>query len=221
MNTYQKTQGRQDAEANLKSRIAFWIAENMDNGISAKPNVTYRIIVNEEPDLFEAVGRSRVFQLCRELHAFEDHDESLKYTTFFDDFNQKYFCGSLPQYRVRVVANIFFWIASQEGVLLNLIDLGAESVNLVDPFEPYYYSADGLQPSRIDLLGKQIILSTHEDGMHKKELQLIRHMARAATGTIADRDVKWQREMSRLKELGAPVCDKYLDLSPRPGEYAG
>jgi hypothetical protein len=194
---------------------------NIDHGITAQPAVTYRIIFNEEPELFQAVGRSRVFQLCSELHAFEDHDKSLRYTTLFDCFNQKYFGGSLPQYRVRVVADIFFWIANQKDVLVNLIDLGAERVNLADPFNPYYYFGDGLQPSRIDLLGKQIVLPTYEDGMHKKECQLIRHMARATTDTIADRDDKWQREMSRLKELGAPVGDKYLDLSPRTGEFAG
>jgi hypothetical protein len=157
MNTYQETQARQDAEANLRSRIAYWVDENLSHGISAKPNVTYRIIFNEEPELFEAVGRSRVFPLCRELHAFEDHDKSSECTMLFDDFNQKYFGGSLPQYRARVVTDIFFWIASQDDVLLNLVDLGAESINLVDPFAPYYYSADGLQPSRIDLLGKQIV----------------------------------------------------------------
>ena len=120
-----------------------------------------------------------------------------------------------------MVEDIFFWIESHQDLLLNLIDLGAESVNLVDPFSPYYYAADGLEPSRIDLLSRQIVLSSHEDGKHEKECQLIHHMARAATDTIADRDVRWHPEMRRLRDLGAPVGDKYLEFRLRTGEYAG
>jgi hypothetical protein len=98
---------------------------------------------------------------------------------------------------------------------------GAENVNLVDPFDPYYYSSDGLQPSRIDLVGRQIVLPTHEDGKHQSECKLIHHMARAATGTIADRDVRWHPEMRRLQDMGAPVGDKYLEFRLRGGEYVG
>jgi hypothetical protein len=221
MNTYLEVQARQDAESTLRLRISYWVGETIDHGVSAAPNVTYRIIFNEEPELYDVVGRTRVFELCREMHAFEDVDQSREYTTLFDDFNEKYFRGSLPKYRVRVVADIFFWIASQEDLLLNLIDLGAENVNLVDPFDPYYYSSDGLQPSRIDLVGRQIVLPTHEDGKHDAECQLIHHMARAATGTIADRDVRWHPEMRRLRDMGAPVGDKYLELRLRAGEYVG
>jgi hypothetical protein len=221
MTLCQDIQVRRDAEAELKSRIAFWVHENIRHGGSGKPDVTYRIIVNEEPELFEAVGRTRVFQLCREIHAFEDVEESMHYTALFDTFNEKYFRGSLPKYRVRLVADIFSFIESHDDLLLNLIDLGAENVNLADSFTPYYYSADGLLPSRIDLLGREIILSTHEDGMHDKECQLLHHMARAATDTVSDRDVRWQAEMKRLRGHGAPVGDKYLDLTLRTGEYVG
>jgi hypothetical protein len=221
MNNYLESQVRQDAESTLRSRITYWIKQNVDHGIGGMHNVTYRIIFNEEPDLFRAVSRTRVFQLCKELHASEDLELTMDYTKLFDDFNRKYFGGSLPQYQVRVVEDIFGWIAAHEDLLLNLIDLGGENVNLVDPFDPYYYSSDGLQPSRIDLLGRQIVLPAHEDDMHEKDCQLIHHMARAATGTIADRDVRWHPEMRRLRNLGAPVGDKYLDFRLRTGEHVG
>jgi hypothetical protein len=210
---------RQNAEAEMKLEIAFWIGENIDNGIHANPTVIYRILFNERKALFEEVGRVRAFQLCREAHASEDGEGSVKYTDLFNTFNRKYFGGSLPEYKVRIVADVFFWIQSHDDVFLNLIDLGAEHLNLSDPDQPYYYSADGLVPSRIDLRGRQIILSSHQDGEVYRETQLIHHMARAATGTVSDREVIWQQEMERLRSLGAPVGDKYLEFGIRTGEY--
>jgi len=211
-------QARQDAEATLKPKITFWVKENIDNGISGRPDVTYRIVHNEEPALFNAVGRKRVYELCNEMHAFEDVDQSLKYTTLFDAFNQHYFDGALPHYQVRVVADVFFWIASQENTQLNLIDLGAERVNLADPDDPYCYAADDLEPSRIDLVDNQIILPN--SGTDEVKLrQLIHHMARAASNTLTDRDAAWQTEMRRLHGLALPLGDEYLDMRPRTGEY--
>src|SRR5580658_7427648 len=117
MNTYLEVQARQDAESTLRLRISYWVGETLDHGVSAAPNAPYRNIFNVEPELYDVVGRTRVFELCREMHAFEDVDQSREYTTLFDDFNEKYFRGSLPKYRVRVVADIFFWIASQKDLL--------------------------------------------------------------------------------------------------------
>lgn len=213
---------RQEKEFELKCKITFWISENSRMGPSARPSVTYRIINNEEPALFAAAGRTRVFQLCREMHAAEDLELSAEFIDFFQAFNDKYFDGSLPDYQVRVVADVFCWIESHDNLHLNLADLGAESLNLTDPFNSYYYSCDGFQPSRVDLLGRQIILTIHEDGRHDKEVQLIHHMARAATGTLNDRDVAWQEEIERLRGLGAPVGDKVvLEPGLRTGEYRG
>jgi hypothetical protein len=165
------------AEALLKPIIKFWIVELMDCG-GTNPDATCECITEEEPDLFNALGHERVRALCEELHRSEDLGQSEWYGARFYQFNKQYFDGRLVDYRIRVVYDVRFWINEPE---------------------------DKPQSSYTDLVGRQILQPVTQAGHESMEIQLIHHMAHAATGTTADDDNRWLEEMARLKAAGAPV----------------
>jgi hypothetical protein len=175
-----ENQSLEQAEAALTPIIKYWIVELMACG-GTTPEATCDYIAEEEPDLYNALGHERVRELCEELHRFENTTQSEWYGVRFYQFNREYFDGRLGDYRVRVGYDVDFW--------------------LTEPLEE-------LQRSHIDLGEREIILGATQDGGHIMEVQLLHHMAHAATGTSTDDDPRWLQEMERLRDLGAPVVEE-------------
>ena len=109
----------------------------------------------------------------------------------FQRFNIRYFAGRLPDYKILVVYDIWYWETERLGYPW---------------FDPPACEAGGF----IDFAGRQIFirfLGFHTGGMTMAEY-LVHEMAHAATD--GDHAVNWQTEMARLKGLGAPVSDNDL-----------
>jgi hypothetical protein len=145
----------------------------MECGGGTNPYETFDVVVEDQPDLYDVLGKECILALCEELHRSEDAAQSESCGVRFSHLNNKYFDGRLEDYRVRVVYDLWFWLSEH---------------------------------SHIDLAGRQIFLQVTKDAcFYDVDCLLIHHMAHAATGTTTDDDHEWQREMERLKNLGAPV----------------
>jgi hypothetical protein len=142
-----------------------------------------------QPDLCEAVGMTRVKELCRELHGAEDPGLSDWYRARFYQLNKEFFDGCLEDYDVRVVYDVFPWI----GVRRDKIILG-----------------------HTNLAQRRIVLGMPYDlNAHQMDALLIHHMAHANTKTTCDDSRAWRWEMKRLDEADADVFAQ--DLGPGEG----
>ena len=64
------------------------------------PSKTCRTIADELPDLFAAFGQERVLALCEEIQQSELPGQSALFQEMFDFFNDLYFEGRLPHYKI-------------------------------------------------------------------------------------------------------------------------
>ena len=108
---------------------------------------------------------------------------SARYQQLFHDFNDRYFAGRLPDYRVRVVRQMS---CQHQGSL-------------------HHFDGECRRRERAITLAGQTVLGgarlTHtEEDMRQI---LIHEMAHAATNDY--HGLKWRGEMRRLAQLGAPV----------------
>jgi hypothetical protein len=134
-----------------------------------------------------------VLAACEEIQQAEIPEQSALYQRMFERFNARYFAGRLPDYKIRVVYDVWYW----------------ETERLGYPKEhPAFYDVIG----SIDFPSRQILirfLGQHAIGCTMTEC-LLHEMGHAATdGGHGD---NWLAEMKRLKGLGAPVSES--DLSP-------
>ncbi len=166
------------AEALLRSIIKYWIVQLMDYGGTC-PVTTAECVLDKEPALCKAIGKERVLALCKELHRAENISQSEWYQARFHQFNNQYFGGTLPDYRVHAVYDITVWAPGD---------------------------CDEFPRSDIDHAAHEIYLSmTHCVGFREMDELLIHFMAHVATGTSTDEDFAWHLEMERLRQFGAPV----------------
>ena len=110
----------------------------------------------------------------------------------YRQFNTQYFGGRLPDYKILVVYDVWYWETERCGY---------------PPCDPSVPDADGF----IDFSGRQIFIRflAHQTTCPAMEEVLLHEMAHAATdGEHGD---NWQAEMARLKDLGAPVNDDDIE----------
>ena len=152
------------------------------------PSDTCEMIADDAPTLYRAYGFRRVLPVCEEIQFSEIPEQSRLYQRMFQRFNIRYFAGRLPNYKILVVYDAWYWETERCGYL---------------GFFPPAYEAGGF----IDFAGCQIFirfLAHHIGGWTIAEC-LTHEMTHAATDGAHDGN--WQAEMARLKVLGAPVRD--------------
>jgi hypothetical protein len=147
------------------------------------PGVTCGEIAEAFPDLYEEFGEDRVRALCEEIQRSEIPAQSALFQEMFQTFNRQYFAGRLPDYRILVVYDVWYWETERCGY---------------PPFFPPAAEAHGF----IDFDGRQIFIRFLA-GVLTMPQTLIHEMAHAATD--GDHGDNWKGEMSRLKLLGAPT----------------
>jgi hypothetical protein len=150
------------------------------------PWATCEAIAEAAPDLYKAFGSERVLAVCEEIQHSEIPEQSAIFQDLFHRFNTQYFGGRLPDYRILVVYDVWYWMTKRCGY---------------PPGFPPATEDSGF----IDFPARRIFiryLADHLGGQTMEE-SLIHEMAHAATG--GDHGDAWQAEMVRLKELGAPV----------------
>jgi hypothetical protein len=152
------------------------------------PGATCGILAELAPDLHDAFGQDRVLALCEEIQQAEIPEQSALFQERFDRYNQQYFAGSLPDYRVLVVYDVWYWETQRCGYP-RCFPPACEAVGF------------------IDFTGRQIFirfLGLHTCGITMAG-SLTHEMAHAATD--GEHGANWKTEMARLKSLGAPVWD--------------
>jgi hypothetical protein len=114
------------------------------------PRATCEAIEEAAPSLYRAWGYSHVLAVCEEIQHSEIPEQSRLYQRMFQRFNIRYFSGSLPDYIIRVVYDVWYWETERCGY---------------PPSFPYADEAVGF----IDFTGRQIFLrflGFHIDGFY-------------------------------------------------------
>jgi hypothetical protein len=134
-----------------------------------------------------ASKRVTVFRLnagcLEEIQHSEIPEQSALFQRMFQQFNRRYFAGRLPDYKVLVVYDVWYWETKRCGY---------------PPSFPPACEAVGF----IDFAGRQIFirfLGYHTRGFTMAE-SLTHEMTHAATD--GDHRANWRTEMARLKGLG-------------------
>jgi hypothetical protein len=168
----------------LAAALTIWLT---DFGGTA-PEFTCEAIAEKAPDLYEEFGEHRVRALCNEIQYSEIPEQSAFFQEMFRTFNRQYFAGRLPDYRILVVYDVWYW----------------ETERLrIPPCFPPANEAHGF----IDFAGRQILIRFLAGPVTMPQT-LIHEMAHAATD--GDHGDNWKDEMSRLKLLGAPTEADFL-----------
>lgn len=165
------------------------------------PNATYEAMATTALALRAEFGEEFVIALCKQIQESEVPEQSAIYQQMFRDFDSRYFDGQLPEYRVRVVYDVWYWETERCGYA---------------PIFPPACQAQGF----IDLPGRQIFMRYLAFASQGAVTMagLLHEMAHAATD--GGHDEHWQAEMARLKRLGAPVDDLDLQYGTRGGAVA-
>jgi hypothetical protein len=154
------------------------------------PSKTCCAIADELPDLFAAFGQERVLGLCEEIQQAELPGQSVLFQEMFNSFNDLYFEGRLPDYKILVVYDVRYWETQRCGNRPS--------------FPPSAYAS-----AFIDFPARQILirfLANSSFGFTMPPI-LVHQMAHVATD--GGHGENWIAEMTRLKRLGAPMdeCD--------------
>jgi hypothetical protein len=152
------------------------------------PSITCEAISVLAPELYSASGKDRVLAVCEEVQYSALTEQSALFQVLFEDFNRQYFGERLPDYKIRVVYDAWYWQTQRCG-----LPVGSPPLPDILGF--------------IDFEGRQIFVRFHFSlpcGVTMVNT-LIHEMAHAATdGNHGD---NWHAEMARLKALGAPASD--------------
>jgi hypothetical protein len=73
------------------------------------PLGTCEVIAEAAPSLYRAWGFRRVLAACEEIQRSEIPRQSRLYQRMFQKFNIRYFAGRLPDYKIRVVYDVWYW----------------------------------------------------------------------------------------------------------------
>jgi hypothetical protein len=152
------------------------------------PSGTCEAIAEAAPRLYRACGFGRVLAVCEEIQHSEIPEQSALFQRMFQRFNIRYFAGRLPDYKILVVYDVWYWETMRYGY-------------------PWSFPPAREAVGFIDFAGRQIFirfLGYNTGGLTMAE-SLTHEMAHAATD--GDHGANWRTEMARLKGLGAPVRD--------------
>ena len=171
-------------------RLAAAITIQLTDYGGTNPGATYDEMTEIAPDLCAEFQKEFVVALCKVIQESEIPEQSVYCQRLFDFFNHQYFEGRLPDYRVRVVYDVWFWEIYRCGNT---------------PVFPPNCDASGFT----DFRGKQMFIRflalAWSGGVTMPGL-LLYEMAYAAYAATGGEDTGWwQSEMARLKGLGAPV----------------
>lgn len=147
------------------------------------PGMTCGEIAKAFPDLYDEFGEDRVRAVCEEIQRSEIPEQSALFQEMFQTFNRQYFAARLPDYRILVVYDVWYWETQR---------------CCYPPCFPPAAEAHGF----IDFAGRQILIRFLAGGVTMPQT-LIHEMAHAATD--GDHGDNWKDEMSLLKLLGAPT----------------
>jgi hypothetical protein len=73
------------------------------------------MIADDTPTLYRAYGFRRVLAVCEEIQFSEIPEQSRLYQRMFQRFNIRYFAGRLPNYKILVVYDIWYWETERCG----------------------------------------------------------------------------------------------------------
>jgi hypothetical protein len=73
------------------------------------PWATCESVAEVAPELYEQFGEDRVLALCEEIQYSEIPEQSALLQEMFDSFNLQYFDGGLPDYKILVVYDVWYW----------------------------------------------------------------------------------------------------------------
>src|SRR5262249_4545742 len=135
----------------------------IDCGGTAPP-YTIEAIADVAPSLYRACGPERVLAACEAIQNSEIPEQSALFHDMFRQLNSQYFAGRLPDYKILVVYDVWYWETERCGY---------------PPLSPPVCDATGF----IDFVGRQIFirfLAHHTSGCTMQEI-LIHEMAHAAT----------------------------------------
>ena len=153
------------------------------------PRDTCETIAELVPNFYAAFGEDGVLALCEEIQHSEIPEQSAIFQETFERFNRQYFAGRLPDYKVLVVYDVWYWETERCGFPAVLAP-AAGSTGFID------FSARQIF---VRFMGQFTLGMTMEG-------HLIHEMAHAATD--GGHGKNWKAEMARLKELGAPITDR-------------
>ena len=166
----------------LERLVEATIVQLMDAG-GTYPYITCDLVAEEATDLYNLLGEDRVFALCERIQRSDVPVESACLQEMFRSFNSKYFGGRLPEHEVQVVYDIEAWVGQDTSRDVKSGYLDPDLHRIV---------------IRLSELRGIMICS------------LIKEMACAASSPFDHN--KWVTEMSRLKELGAPIGDWPIEV---------
>jgi hypothetical protein len=152
------------------------------------PGMTCEEIAASFPDLYDEFGEDRVRVVCEEIQWSEIPEQSALFQEMFQTFNRQYFAARLPDYRILVVYDVWYWETQRCGY-------------------PRFFPPAAEAAAFIDFGGRQILIRFLAQSLTMPE-SLIHEMAHAATD--GDHGDNWKDEMSRLKLLGAPTEVDFL-----------
>lgn len=152
------------------------------------PSATCEMIADAAPSVYRAYGLRRVLAVCEEIQQSEIPAQSRLYQRMFQRFNIRYFAGRLPDYKVVVVYDVWFWETERWGCP-ECFPPACEAVGF------------------IDFAGRRMLIRFlgHYSGGETMAQFLTHEMAHVATD--GEHGANWQAEMARLRGLGAPVSD--------------
>ena len=116
------------------------------------------------PDLYREFGYSRVVAVCEEIQYSEIPEQSRVLQELFEAFNRQYFAGRLPEYKILVVYDVWYWQTERCGYR--------------PAFRPFFET-----PGFVDFPGRQIFIRylARYTRLMTMQQSLIREMADAAT----------------------------------------
>ena len=186
-----------DGLEGMKRLVAAMTIVLIDLG-GTTPGSTCDVIAGDFPNLYHRLGEECILALCEEIQHSEVPEQSAQCQEMFRKFNLRYFAGRLPEYRVFVVYDVWYWETTRCGY---------------QPTFPSAFEGAGF----VDFAQRRIFirfLPNLSDGW-TMAATLLHEMAHAATG--GDHDEYWISEMSRLKLLGAPIehgFEGYQEMEP-------
>jgi hypothetical protein len=157
------------------------------------PTGTYEVLLKEFPDVCRQFDKHEVITRCERAQQAEIPEESERFQELFQTFNDRYFGGRLPPYKIHVVYDVDFWA------------------------NEYFFNGWYIEEPSFgyhDLENRRIFVGRTASSM---EGALLHEMGHAAT--TGDHDDAWSAEMRRLQALGAPVipCDVDPDVPADEG----
>ncbi len=186
-----------DGLEGMKRLVAAMTIVLIDLG-GTTPGSTCDVIAGDFPNLYHRLGEECILALCEEIQYSEIPEQPAQCLEMFRKFNLRYFAGRLPEYRVFVVYDVWYWETTRCGY---------------QPTFPSAFEGAGF----VDFAQRRIFirfLPNLSDGW-TMAATLLHEMAHAATG--GDHDEYWISEMSRLKLLGAPIehgFEGYQEMEP-------